>query len=235
MIKLYGFGSAFGVIDASPFVVKVDLFLKLAGIDYQFVADFNNLKQSPKNKLPFIDDEGEKIADSAFIIKYLTEKYQIKLDDHLNDEQQAQLSLYTHALDESLYWILVYSRWSKEETWPVIKEAFFNELPLPLMWFLPNMLRKGVVKTLARQGFGRHSESELLTKAEEHFSALSTLLGDKDYFFGEQACSFDAVAYSSLCQFISVDYFNNFNQQARKYENLVQYCQRIEAKYYLNS
>lgn len=62
MIKLYGFGQAFGVADASPFVVKVDLFLKLSGIEFEYIGDFNQLKKSPKNKLPFIDDNGKKLA-----------------------------------------------------------------------------------------------------------------------------------------------------------------------------
>lgn len=232
MIKLYGFGQAFGLLDASPFVVKVDLFLRIAGIEFENIWDFNEIKRSPKNKLPFIEDQGKKIGDSAFIIKYLSDKYNINLDSPLNVEQQAQSVLYTHALDESLYWILVYSRWIKEDTWPVVSEAFFSQVPAFLKFFLPGIIRKDVVKTLYRQGFGRHTETELLTKAEEHFSALSTLLGDNDYFFGETICSFDVVAYSVLCQFISVDFFNSFNQQARKHENLVQYCQRIEAKYY---
>ena len=232
MIKLYGFGKAFGVPDASPFVVKIDLFLKLADIEFEYIGDFNQIKKSPKHKLPFIDDNGKKVGDSAFILKYLTDKYDIKLDDHLSDEQKAQAVLFSHALDESLYWALVYSRWVKEDTWPIIKEAFLSKMPIPLKWFLPNIIRKDVVKTLKRQGFGRHSETELLTIADDHFSALSTLLGENDFFFGEQISSFDAIAYSALCEFISVDFFNSFNQQARKYDNLIQYCQRIEAKYY---
>ncbi len=232
MIKLYGFGGAFGVVDASPFVIKVDLFLKLAGLEYEFIGDVNALKKSPKNKLPFIDDNGKKIADSAFILKHLTESYQLTLDDHLTSEQTAQASLYAKALDESLYWCLVYSRWVKEDTWPIIKETFFGSLPIPLKWVVPGMLQKKLKNTLHRQGYGRHSDSELLSIANEHFSALSTLLGDKPYFFGEQPSSFDAVAYAFLAEFISVDYFNSFNHQARQYENLVKYCQAIEAKYY---
>jgi len=232
MIKLYGFGGAFGVLDASPFVVKVDCFLKLAGIEFEYIGDFNNIKKSPKNKLPFIEHNGKKVADSAFIFKYLTEQYDIKIDAHLNEQQKAQAALFSHALDESLYWGLVYSRWIKEDTWPVINEAFFGQLPMPLKWFLPKMIRKGVSKTLKSQGFGRHSETELLTIVDEHFAALSTLLADKDFFFGDKPSSFDAVAYAALCEFISVDFFNSFNQQARKYDNLVQFCQRIEGKYY---
>lgn len=232
MIKLYGFGNAFGVLDASPFVVKVDLFLKLAGIEFEFYGDFNHVKNSPKNKLPYVEDQGKKIGDSAFIIKYLTDKYNISIDKGLSQYQLSQAAIFTHALDESLYWLLVYSRWKKEDTWPIIYDAFFSKIPAPIKWFIPNMIRKDVIKTLNRQGFGRHSETELLTKADEHFSALSTLLGDNDFFFGEIPSSFDAVVYSHLCEFISVEFFNSFNQQARKYENLVQYCQRIEAQYY---
>jgi len=232
MIKLYGFGKAFGVIDASPFVVKVDLFFKLTAIDYEYISDFNQLKKSPKNKFPFIDDNGTKVGDSAFIFKYLTEKYNIKLDDHLNDVQKAQASLYTKALDESLYWCLVYSRWVKEDTWPLLQDAFFSQIPIPFKWIMPSIIRKDVKNTLKRQGYGRHSETELLTIADEHFSALSTLLGESDYFFGDKVSSFDAIAYAALCEFISVDFFNSFNQQARKYDNLIQYCKRIETQYY---
>ncbi|WP_206483601.1 glutathione S-transferase family protein [Thalassotalea sp. G2M2-11] len=232
MIKLCGFGSAFGLIDASPFVIKVDLFLKLANIDFEFVGDVNHLKHSPKGKLPYIEDAGEKIADSHFILQYLTKKYHVTLDDHLTSEQKAQATLYTKALEESLYWCLVYSRWVKADTWPVIKATFFNELPVPLKWFIPSLLQKNVKKTLFRQGYGRHSETELLSIADEHFAALATLLGEQPFFFGEQPSSFDAIAYSFLSEFISVDFFNSFNQQARTYTNLVQYCQRIEAQYY---
>ena len=95
MIKLYGFGKAFGVVDASPFVVKVDLFFRLAEIDFEYISDFNQLKKSPKNKFPFIDDNGTKVGDSAFILKYLTEKYDIKLDVHLDETQKStSISLY---------------------------------------------------------------------------------------------------------------------------------------------
>jgi glutathione S-transferase len=232
MIKLYGFGEGFGVIDPSPFVVKVDLFLRLAELPFESINDFSNIKKSPKNKMPFIEDKGLKVGDSAFILKYLTQTYDVQLDTFLTAEQKAQSTLMTQALDESLYWCLVYSRWIKEDTWPLINDAFFGEMPVPLKWFLPNIIRKDVKKTLHRQGFGRHSETELLAIADQQFSALSTLLGDKDYFFGEQACSFDAIAYAALCEFISMNFDNSFNAKARSHKNLVDYCQRIEQQFY---
>lgn len=119
-----------------------------------------------------------------------------------------------------------------EPTWQIIKESFFSKLPIPLKWFLPGTIQKDVKKTLHRQGYGRHSLEELIVKSDEVFSSLSVLLADKPYFFGEQPSSFDAVAYSILCEFITVSYDTPFNDKARGYENLVAYCQRIESNYY---
>ena len=38
MITLYGFKEGFGLIDASPFVLKVDAFLRMAQLPYQLTS-----------------------------------------------------------------------------------------------------------------------------------------------------------------------------------------------------
>jgi glutathione S-transferase len=236
MIKLYGFGQCFNLMDASPFVVKIDLFLKMSNLPYTVSSRVRNLKLSPKGKLPFIKDEGKSIADSTVILEYLTDKYQLKLDEKLTAEQSAQAYLLTKSLDEGFYWCLVYSRWSLAGNWAVVKDAFFGDMPLPLRWFVPSIARKSVLKGLHGQGFGRHSEAEILAITGKILSSLSVLLMDKNYFFGDDYCSFDAVVYSHLCQLISVRYANgfesDFNKRAKQYDNLVQFCQRIENQFY---
>jgi glutathione S-transferase len=147
MIKLYSFGTSFGVMDPSPFVVKVDTFLRMSGLSYKALPNFNNIKKSPKGKLPFIEDDGNKIADSSFIIDYLTQKYDLSLDAFLTVEQKALSHLITKSIDENLYWCLVYSRWIADDTWPLINKAFFGNLPWPLKLFLPALIRKSVKKT----------------------------------------------------------------------------------------
>ncbi|MEA1888330.1 MAG: glutathione S-transferase family protein, partial [Pseudomonadota bacterium] len=62
MIKLYGFGNNFGVADASPFVLKVDAYMRMAGIQFENIPGLVNLRKAPKGKLPFIDDNGKIIA-----------------------------------------------------------------------------------------------------------------------------------------------------------------------------
>jgi len=65
MITLYAFGPAFGLPDVSPFVTKVEMLLKMAGLDYR--TDTKGFSKAPKGKLPYIADDGEMIADSTFI------------------------------------------------------------------------------------------------------------------------------------------------------------------------
>ncbi len=107
MITRYGFGQCFNVMDASPFVVKVELFMRMANIPCQVKYGAKYLKKSPKGKLPFINDNGTVVADSEAIMSYLTDKYQIALDTELTAEQKAQAYLMTKSLDEGLYWCIL--------------------------------------------------------------------------------------------------------------------------------
>ena len=50
MITLYNFGPAFGLPDPSPFVMKVEVLLKMAKLPYQ--TDSAGFSKAPKGKDP---------------------------------------------------------------------------------------------------------------------------------------------------------------------------------------
>jgi len=232
MIKLYAFGPNLGMIDPSPFVLKIDLFLRLTKIKTKRICGFQNLKKAPKGKLPFIVDGDQTISDSMFIMEYLTEKYQVTLDDFLSTEEKATAYLLTKSLDENLYWCLLYSRWIDEHSWNKVKTAFFAKFPFHLKLIIPPLARKGVIDACKKQGLLNHSHNEIIAIANHSFQALSDLLGQKKYFFGEQPCSFDATAFAFLAQTIMVELDHEINKKARSYPNLVQYCKQIQQQYY---
>ncbi len=231
MITLYGFGENLGVVDPSPMVLKVNAYLKMAAIDFNCKNGSQYLKVAPKGKLPFIKDGDKAIADSQFIIEYLKEKH-VDLDKQLTSEQKAQAYLLTKSLDENLYFCLVYSRWMVEDTWQIIKKAFFGDLPPIIKTLVPNMIRKKLKKTLFAQGIGRHSHQEILHITNNSLQALSDLLADKKYFFGNNPSSFDASAYGMLASLIETSLDNEFSKMARGYKNLVDYCARIKQQFY---
>ena len=61
MTTLYTFGPAFGLPDPSPFVVKAEMLLKIAALPYK--VDTGGFRKAPKGKLPYMDDDGEIVAD----------------------------------------------------------------------------------------------------------------------------------------------------------------------------
>ncbi|MGH6717311.1 MAG: glutathione S-transferase N-terminal domain-containing protein, partial [Bradyrhizobium sp.] len=88
MIILYGFGAGFGLPEISPFVTKTEVHLKMAGLACR--KERAMPPASPKGQLPFIDDDGEVVADSTFIRAHLERKYGFDFDDGLDRIQRAQ-------------------------------------------------------------------------------------------------------------------------------------------------
>ena len=233
MITLYGFSEAFGLADASPFVLKVDVYLRMAGLEFERKSAISNLRQAPKGKLPYIVEGDKVIADSAFILDYLNVKPNVVMSSALSPEQRAQAYLYAKSLDENLYWCLMYSRWISAETWPQIKQVFFGDLPFPLNHGMSWLVRKNVRAAIYKQGMGRHSEDEVKQIFVYTLDSLSTLLGTNAYFMNDKPSFLDACVYGFLAEFILATIDNEFNAIAKRYENLARYCRQIHQQYYL--
>ncbi|OZG74514.1 hypothetical protein BTA51_05810 [Hahella sp. CCB-MM4] len=232
MITLYGFGKGMGTLDPSPFVLKTHTYLRLAKLEYQVVNRIGNLQKAPKGKLPFADIDGKRIADSSFIIEYLTDHYQITLDDWLTEEQKALAFLVSKALEEHFYWCLVWMRWVDPAGWEQISRVFFGGLPFPLRALVPLVARSGVVKASKSQGIGRHNRDEILKIAEKTLRYLSVFLADKAYMMGDKPCSLDATGYGFLAQTILTEFDSDVCEMARQHENLVAYCRRMQEEFF---
>src|ERR1700739_702968 len=101
MIPLYGFGEGFGLPEISPFVTKTEVQLKMAGLAYR--KEKARPPASPKGQLPYIEDEGERIADSTFIRAHLEGKYDFDFDAPLNLQQRAQAWAFERMIEHHVY------------------------------------------------------------------------------------------------------------------------------------
>jgi len=218
--------------DPSPFVLKVDAYLRMAGIEHELKPGLGNMKKAPKGKLPFISHNGKTVADSQFICDYLKREFGDKLDQQLTAEQKAIAYLVTKSLDENLYFALIYSRWIYPDSWRVVKKVFFRRLPFWMKLFVPALVRRKTAQRIEKQGMSKHSVEEIKDICRKTFHALSDLLGDKKYFFGNTPCSLDATAYAFLAEFILAELDNPFNDIAKSYPVLVDYCKRIQTEFY---
>src|SRR5215468_4326977 len=127
MITLHTFGPAFGLPDPSPFVTKVEVLLKMAGLPYR--TDATGLRGAPKGKLPYIDDDGERVADSTFIRWHLENKYRIDFEKGLSPEQRAIAWAFEKMMEDNLYWALVDARWFDEANFAKGPKKFLQKNP----------------------------------------------------------------------------------------------------------
>lgn len=231
MITLFQFDPAFGLPNASTFCMKVETYLRMAGLEYRLAPRANILK-APKGKMPWIEDDGRVVADSGFIIDYLKDRYGDRLDARLTPKEHAIALAFRRLLEENLYWAIVYNRWFTPEGWSLTRSAFFGGLPPVLRDLIPAVARRGMRKEIWGHGLGRHSPDEICAIGKADITALADFLGDKPYCLGEQPSSLDASAYASLANLLWVPLETPLKAHAQRFPQLDAYCARMKARYY---
>lgn len=233
-MKLYGFGAGMGVLDPSPYVLKVMAYLNISGQAFDYIGDAGNLQKAPRGKLPFMEDSGEVITDSFNIICHIDKQLDKTVDDHLTAEQRSLAYLLGRSLDEDYYWFLVYSRWVESDGWALMKQNIADGMPFPLSKIIPLVARPSVVKKAKLQGVAKRDTDEIYQLVDETLLAFNTLLGEKTFLLSDQVSSLDAVAYSYFAQQVYGSQTLRFNQLIEKYPKLVAYVKRFHEQYMVN-
>jgi glutathione S-transferase len=226
MIRLVQFPAYFGLPNPSPPCMRVETFLRLAGLPYEVVTQ-GNPWTAPKRKLPFIVDDGERISDSQFIIDHLTAKYGVALDGGLGPEQRAMATALTRLLCANFYWCYVYYRFVDDEGWAGFKEWFAVDLPPLLGPLVRRVIRRNMKRQAYAAGMARHSPGEVCAIARRDLDALAVSLGAKEFFFGPEPTTFDATAFAFLANALHGPGRLAADTDLRSMTNLAAFCDRM--------
>lgn len=232
MITLHTFGEAFGLPDASPFVIKAHILLKLSGQPYQTQPFAGGMKIGPKGKRPFIVDGGVTIADSTLIRFHLEKKYQKDFDEKLSARGKGLGWAIEKMCEEHLYFALVYFRWLYQDNFEKGPAQFFDKVPTLLRPLVKKMAIRNAQKTLHYQGLGRHTEAEISLLACRDIDALAEILGEQDWFGGASPCATDASAGAFLMSLLCGQFPSPPLEYAKTHPTLVAYAQRVQAQFF---
>ncbi|KAK7091684.1 failed axon connections homolog [Littorina saxatilis] len=223
VVLLHQLGHGVECPSLSPFVLKVETYLRINKIPYKSLYD---RKMGPKGKTPWIEYNGDVIPDSSFIIMYLNKQFKVTMDSKLTSYEKGVATALQRLAEEHLYFQLGLWRAVFDEQ----KETF---KAIGLNWFFIWMLERKATTDAWSQGIGRHSQEEVAQITETDLQALSSVLGEKDYFFGDSPTEVDCSLFGQLSQFV---------WQARrspgqklildKFPNLKRFCERIKGKYW---
>jgi glutathione S-transferase len=230
MITLYQPAGAWGLSSVSPFCVKLETWLKMAGIPYR-VGVANPLK-APKGKMPYIELDGAIMGDSQLIVERLAERFCVRMDAGLDAGARAKAQVIRRTLEEGAYWFIVQARWGTASGWPHTKAAFLAILPPVIGHLIVLKLRRDILGALHTQGTGRHTQAEIDGLARADVDALAALLGDQPFLLGDEPTSVDAAGYAFVASVLAFPGESALRTAAMGHANLVAYRARMEARFW---
>src|ERR1700756_2269086 len=230
MITLYGFGTGFGLPEISPFVTKTEVQLKMAALASRKARAMP--PASPKGQLPFIDDDGQAVADSTFIRAHIERKYGFDFDAGLSREARAQAWAFERMIEHHVYWALVGARWVDPENFAKGPAHFFDGAPEDRRERLREDAQFRVAENYLLSGLGRHAPDDDVDLALRSIFALSVQLGDKPYLMGEVPCGMDATAFAALAGILTPFFASNLRSRAEDFQNISDYVDRMMQRYY---
>jgi glutathione S-transferase len=235
MIKVYKFGPAFGMPDASPFVVKTETYLRITGQKYETVT--GDVRKAPRKQLPFVDIDGKIIADSTAIVDHLEAARPDKLDAHLEPGPRAVAFAFKSMLEEHLYFGLLFMRWATDEGWAVFEPSLREMIgamgvPSLMRGMVAKSARKYTVGRTQTQGVGRQPRAEVVGTCSKIVDALSEQLGDRPYFCGDKPTTYDATVYAFATGVLCPAFDNELRRHAATKKNLASYADRLKDQYW---
>jgi glutathione S-transferase len=212
----------------SPFCMKVEVYLKLQKLAYR--THLGSPRAAPKAKLPFIErEDGTKIADSSAILEALERDHPEPLDRGLSDLDRGRSRILQRALEEGLYFNVLWSRWGDDRGWAEVRKVF-SFLPAPVRPVVSALVRRSVIKSAYVQGTGRHSPDEIYLAAERDLEAISRWLGERPYFADDKLRTIDVTAYAFLANVARFPAETPMRAAIRRFPNLITFIERVSAR-----
>merc|ERR1739844_460362 len=115
VVYVYQFDRTSAVPSISPACLKLETWLKLNGIKFENI-NHNCKLRSKRGLLPFVELNGEEIADSDIIIKQLATKFEKDNPSaNLSDEQKNIQHAMVTMVENHLQWAIMHWRVSNSE------------------------------------------------------------------------------------------------------------------------
>jgi glutathione S-transferase len=231
VITLYKFGPFLGTPDSSPFVIKVMMLLRFAGVPFREVQ--GNPFKGPHRFLPYIEDGGVKVADSTLIRFHLEKKYGFDFDGGLSVAQKAVAWAVERMCEDHLYFAMLDMRWMDSANFNKgLGRHMFGSIPAPARPIVKSMLRRMNAKRLHGHGIGRHPRSAIAELAIHDVEALAATLGDKPFLMGDGPCAADAAVFGIVTSTLTPPLESPLRASMQQHANLIAYRDRISKKFF---
>jgi glutathione S-transferase len=174
-LRVFTFRADWGLPTTGPFALKLLAWLNLAGISYEQVFQ-DNAAKGPAGKNPWVDLDGELIADSQRIIDRLAQHTGFHIDEGLDDDGCAEARQWTRAFEEGFHQILEWELFIHPAGAAYIDEAVNSAAPPFLGRLIARKMKDHFARQLHARGIGRFSAEEIEAIGRKDIDALAARL-----------------------------------------------------------
>lgn len=230
-VVVVGFPGVWGLCSPSPFAVKLETFLRIAEVPYT-TAPLTGPPRSPTGKFPYLlMPNGEVLADSSRIIEELTRARALQVDAALDPQQRALLHLIQRLVEEHIYFVLVWARWTRAEGFGHVRSAYFNFVPAVLRPLAAMIARRAALAQLHGQGIGRQPEGRILELLQADLTALEQLMPAGGWVFGSPGRA-DAICFGFIASLLGTPGNCPAKELTRRFPKLCAHTERVRARYW---
>jgi glutathione S-transferase len=233
MIVLHQFAPIYGLPNPSPFCVKLETYLRMAGLPYRVVTITGRIK-SATGKAPYVEIDGRLMADSGLIVEHLERNHGHPVDGRLTLAERAQSLAFQRLMEEHLYQVAVYARWI-DPAHPAETAAYARQvIGLRGVWgrIVPPLVKTNIRKALWHHGVGRHPDATIWQLGIADIQALGHWLAARPWGFGDKPTVFDAVLFAFVSAIVGTPWDFPLKTATLKHRNLVDHSQRMMASYF---
>ncbi|KAK3781593.1 hypothetical protein RRG08_006989 [Elysia crispata] len=213
--------------------LAVEAFLRMSGLNFRVEQRTNAADMSPTGKVPFIQVGSQLIAEFEPIVKFASSKgYCLSKD--LPDQSVAEMWAYVSMLDNILSNAEHYVAWMVPDVVAeVTKPRYGCAYPWPLNWILPWMKQREVHHLMTIKEWASKSLEEVIGEVRICLRALSEKLDKKTFFLGPKPTELDAVVFGHIYILLTSKLPGSpFNSLVSEFDNLKEFCKRIESTYF---
>ncbi|KIX05751.1 uncharacterized protein Z518_03723 [Rhinocladiella mackenziei CBS 650.93] len=237
-----------GMYTWSPFVTKVELRCRHAGLPYKVATGAPT--SAPKGKIPYVDlsplqEDASRgpsyLGDSTFIIQRLMSMGHLPdLNSGLSEEQKLDDLALRALLEDKLYFYHMRERWL--DNFYVQRDKALWSAPYPVRVLIGYFIHRSITHTLHGQGVGRLSPEEIRALKTEIWQRVDNVLKQRLhraptdepawYLGGKQPTEADATLHGFITSVLVSESAPESKKLVKSFPNVVEYAERIHDRFF---
>ena len=190
-----------GVESYSPFCVKVNRALRLAGLAYtrehgERPGAFK--KHNPTGQVPVLLEGGRAIFDSTEILRQIEAWVPGSMSGGGDALTRAEAWLWEEYADSCLNGFLVASRWADDRNWPTVRDTFFSAAPWPVRRIVAPQARRRIVAGLVARDIWRAGPDACWRRFQILLDALERRAPATGFWLGHNLGVADLALFAQL-------------------------------------